>query len=62
MSFCEACVQRKMHQVLAPSTKTIARATSLLATISVQERLQLVYTDVCGPMYKLSQLVEYVTV
>ena len=39
-SFCEACVQGKMHRLPHPPLKDIKST----------ERLQLVYTDVCGPM------------
>ena len=39
-SFCEACVEGKMHRLPHPPLKDI-RST---------KRLQLVYTDVCGPM------------
>ena len=39
-SFCEACVGGKMHRLPHPSLKEV-RST---------EKLQLVYTDVCGPM------------
>ena len=40
MNFCEACVHGKMHRV--PHTA--------LKDIKSTEKLQLVYTNVCGPM------------
>ena len=43
-SFCEACVKGKMHRLPHRSLKEIKST----------ERLQLVYTDVCGPMQTLS--------
>ena len=43
-SFCEACVKGKMHRLPHHSLKEIKST----------ERLQLVYTDVCGPMQTLS--------
>lgn len=39
-SFCEACVQGKMHQLSHPPSKGIKST----------KKLQLVYTDICGPM------------
>ena len=41
MKFCEACVHGKMHRF--PHTA--------LKDIKSKERLQLVHTDVCGPMH-----------
>ena len=40
LSFCEACVQGKCHQQPHYSLKTIRS----------KEKLELVHTDVCGPM------------
>ena len=44
-SFCEACVKGKMHRLPHHPLKEIKST----------ERLQLVYTDVCGPMQTLSR-------
>ena len=49
-NFCEACIQRKMHCLPHPPLKEI-RST---------ERLQLVYTDVYGPMQTRSNWRELV--